>query len=385
MRDELLSSWFVRLAWAHGEKLRPFCVRLFGRHRHVFSQDMDRGCSPEFVSILACRVHCTEAAVLALTLKTLVGSVLDAMPAAGKTPWLLPLNDGRTKRPLFGMQYCPACLAEDARPYFRKAWRLAFSVWCLRHRILLLDRCGQCGAGAALHRGDIGRDLATTEAPLVVCAECRSDRRTHPTSPATQSDDAGLALQRQMEAATSSSWVRAFDQEMPSLAFFEGLRILWSLLADTRRSARLWQWLGREDSIACWPAQPRYGGVEAQPLVRRRQLLDACAGLLQGGAPACAATLHAARMNSDAVQRFCRWGRERTPFWLWKETHFTIDRTMYVPTDKELDAALRHEKRKASHPRIEDVCRAAGMATHSSARVRALMRTAAAKEGAPRG
>jgi hypothetical protein len=43
-----------------------------------------------------------------------------------------------------GSRFCPACLAEtDGR--WPLTWRLSWSFCCLRHRVLLVDRCPQCG------------------------------------------------------------------------------------------------------------------------------------------------------------------------------------------------------------------------------------------------
>ncbi|MBM1818233.1 TniQ family protein, partial [Sulfitobacter pseudonitzschiae] len=47
------------------------------------------------------------------------------------------------------LQFCPACLAEDETPYFRRSWSLATRVSCFRHGCRLRDRCPSCGQGLA--------------------------------------------------------------------------------------------------------------------------------------------------------------------------------------------------------------------------------------------
>ena len=47
------------------------------------------------------------------------------------------------------LQFCPACLAEDETPYFRRGWSLATRVSCFRHGCRLRDRCPSCGQGLA--------------------------------------------------------------------------------------------------------------------------------------------------------------------------------------------------------------------------------------------
>jgi len=72
------------------------------------------------------------------------------------------------------LQFCPACLAEDAVPYFRRSWRLAFVTLCARHGRRLLDRCAAC-------RAPLRFELISLEAAsLAVCYRCASDLRAAP-------------------------------------------------------------------------------------------------------------------------------------------------------------------------------------------------------------
>ena len=50
------------------------------------------------------------------------------------------------------LQFCPACLREDALPYFRRSWTLATRVSCFRHGCRLRDCCPSCGQGLAPFR-----------------------------------------------------------------------------------------------------------------------------------------------------------------------------------------------------------------------------------------
>jgi hypothetical protein len=55
-------------------------------------------------------------------------------------------RQGRSGRPRAMLQYCPRCLAEGPEPYFRRGWRFAIEVVCVRHRCRLHDACWRCGA-----------------------------------------------------------------------------------------------------------------------------------------------------------------------------------------------------------------------------------------------
>ncbi len=84
------------------------------------------------------------------------GSV-DGMTLAGvgARALLLPLRadlspDRRGRRQAAWLQFCPHCLAEDEQPYFRREWRLATTIACVRHGSRLTDRCpaSRTGIGA---------------------------------------------------------------------------------------------------------------------------------------------------------------------------------------------------------------------------------------------
>lgn len=51
-------------------------------------------------------------------------------------------TDLLNRRPIY--RYCPSCFKEDAIPYVRKSWRLAFSYICLTHNCLLKECCPAC-------------------------------------------------------------------------------------------------------------------------------------------------------------------------------------------------------------------------------------------------
>ncbi len=42
-------------------------------------------------------------------------------------------------------RFCPVCLAEDEMQYLRVIWRLHVSPICLKHKVLLRNKCPQCG------------------------------------------------------------------------------------------------------------------------------------------------------------------------------------------------------------------------------------------------
>jgi hypothetical protein len=69
----------------------------------------------------------------------------------------LYFHSGLTDVPI---RYCPGCLAER-EPYFRLDWRLAFVTVCPRHRLPLLERCGDCRAFCLFAKVDVHRPFGS--------------------------------------------------------------------------------------------------------------------------------------------------------------------------------------------------------------------------------
>ena len=106
------------------------------------------------------------------TLRSYEGWLFPAFRAAGSLQWITTLKMFHRTRQGFGMQYCPQCLYEDEDPFFRKAWRVAFITTCPAHRCMLRDRCIDCGAGVAFHRGDIGCFAGQHRNSIADCYSC---------------------------------------------------------------------------------------------------------------------------------------------------------------------------------------------------------------------
>ncbi len=144
-RNELLSSWLIRLMRAHGGEAYRVCNSLW-RHPAFWNRDIDKGIFEDVLEMLAEKTATSLARTLDTTLRGYPGFPEQALYDNGLSPWLLSigLRGGRRYRPW--VQYCPQCLQDDEEPYFRRHWRLTFVTACQRHRCRLLDRCVACGA-----------------------------------------------------------------------------------------------------------------------------------------------------------------------------------------------------------------------------------------------
>ncbi|MDD5544884.1 MAG: TniQ family protein [Acidobacteriia bacterium] len=175
--DELLSSWFVRLAHGHGLKVQTFAQVLFGANRQVWNRDIDR-LGPEWLlTALSRHTGTPEEQAFRTCLRSYEGLLFETVRESYVQRWILPIKIYHRKRLGFGLQFCPECLAEDRVPYFRKRWRVAFNTYCPTHGILLHDRCPACGNPVAFHRRELGKPDDADGGPVTQCFNCDFDLR----------------------------------------------------------------------------------------------------------------------------------------------------------------------------------------------------------------
>lgn len=175
--DELLSCWLVRLAHGHGLKVQTFCNLIFGNHRQVWNRDIDRLAPTWLLDELSSRTGTSPEAVFNTTLRAYEGLLYPKFRSSSVLQWILALKMYHRKREGYGLQFCPACLAEDSIPYFRRSWRVAFNTVCTRHGIMLLDRCPKCGVAVAVHRLDMTALDGLEIGSVSYCYSCRFDLR----------------------------------------------------------------------------------------------------------------------------------------------------------------------------------------------------------------
>lgn len=144
-KDELLSSWLVRVALAHDTMPVSFINMHFPEYKNnIFSRDIDVSAHEDFLKKLAWKSGYTYEQIYNLTLRSYIGALLPLFNPSGCNKYFTYLkNRGRANK-LYGQRYCPLCLQEDENPYFKKQWRLKAVVQCEKHNLQLQDRCPQC-------------------------------------------------------------------------------------------------------------------------------------------------------------------------------------------------------------------------------------------------
>lgn len=171
-RDELLTSWLIRLAWGHGLKVQTFCNLVFGAKHQVWNRDVDRLGPVWLLDKLSEATGAHPGAALQTTLRPFEGTIYPKYKESGVLPWIQTLMVYHRKRNAYGMQFCPLCLLDDEEPYFRRSWRIAFNTVCTHHKVMLHDRCPHCAAPVMYHRIEMGRSGIPDAGAMGNCHAC---------------------------------------------------------------------------------------------------------------------------------------------------------------------------------------------------------------------
>lgn len=168
--DELFSTWLVRAALAQGCDPMHLTGSLWSGWR-AWTVDLDRGLTPARLAVLAARSGVSSHRLEAAMLHPLLAAIAPGVKRSQATwPWMLA-QGSRNRRRQGGLQFCATCLAEDETPYFRRFWRLAWHVGCIRHGTLLSDHCSRCHSPVEPHR------LCAMDKTLCRCPSCGHDLR----------------------------------------------------------------------------------------------------------------------------------------------------------------------------------------------------------------
>ncbi|HEU0153152.1 MAG TPA: TniQ family protein [Arenimonas sp.] len=261
---ELISSWLHRLALANHKTDQTLITTMFGTGAQIWTRDTDRSFPVALEGTLSKWTGVPEARIEAMTLRPMVGRVVEDLIRPGVCGWILPAGVYHRVRRSPGLQFCPACLAEPPT-YARIAWRQSFVTTCLRHHQELLDRCPSCGSVFMFHRMHPDR---LGRWPCIGCGrDLRSDRPT--AKPLSNT----VRLQRRMELAAATGGARIDQRWHISLALFQGVKFLTRVLI----SAKCQGLLRRKVALGCDAAGVATSArmFEHLPIDHRRLLLHA--------------------------------------------------------------------------------------------------------------
>jgi hypothetical protein len=158
---EALSSWVDRLAAAYELERYEFLRAMLGADPPPDTAELDGGRRPDLIAIFADRTGLPPERVRAMTLAGYTPELIDtAVPSAGlfeayacRFGWFMPTARRTAPRPESSEPWvpwraddlldvlprcCRRCLVEDAIPYVRLHWRLAWMASCPRHGEMLV-------------------------------------------------------------------------------------------------------------------------------------------------------------------------------------------------------------------------------------------------------
>lgn len=371
-KDEILSSWLVRLAMAHGMKVHSFSSISFS-NKAVWNRDIDKCADNDLLQSLSSLSATSIERVNETTLANLEGFLYERHNKYGPNPWILPIGVYHRKRVQFGMQFCSLCLSEDEIPYFRRKWRLTFMVVCERHKIVLNDRCFKCQSPVNFHRNELGSFHKLVATSMTICYFCHADlRECSKGFEGYLVKDSEILFINKILGAINEGSIKVSDNErVYSILFFQVLHQLMKTLAkNDRRVIKLRKTIIKEsESILSndfdFKEYNQKLDIQEQSINIRRELLFFAEYLLNDWSHGFVRLSRECKIwssfwlkNMDGSP----WKRSRTaPFWFWKVIHENLYRKRYYPTKMETEEALKYLLKRNSVANRSVISRLLGM------------------------
>lgn len=355
--DELLSSWLVRLAWGNCVKLNTFCTNLWGRYPNIWTQDVDRLGSEKVLRSLSQHTGTSRQRAFQTTLGAYEGTLYERHVRRGVSKWIMPIGLYMRTRKRHGQQFCPACLAEDIQPYFRRQWRLAFVVLCSEHGNLLWDHCPGCGGAVSFHEGDYRKWNLDKACPMTRCTICGTDWRDV-RAPEVWVPESLLALQKSLIALLSFGYGQVAGQILYSLLIFDGIHVLLRILQSEGYTSRLRRYLNREDAsfeFGMWEKTNRRN-FENFSVFDRAYMLLLLNRLLEKWPFDFVNACRNAGLSSSYFQSY----HAEIPYWLFSVIDWYLNKTWYQPSDEEVQSCLLYLKKHGQAATANAIARTLG-------------------------
>ncbi len=128
--DELLSSWFIRTAYAHHTHPHTFLQLHLSKNSQILTgNNFDIVLSEDQIKVLESKSNNIN--LRQSTLKNYNGYLQENIISNGQNSLICSLR------------FCPKCLKEEV-VYFKKNWKIIFNTTCLKHNCYLHDCCPNC-------------------------------------------------------------------------------------------------------------------------------------------------------------------------------------------------------------------------------------------------
>ena len=356
---------------ANGQKLHTFCS-LAWPGKAVWNRDIDKSADIEVIKVLSVRTGTPSRRAGATTLAAYEGTVFEKYNRYGPTPWIMPVGVYHRTRNRFGLQYCPRCLAEDRKPYYRRKWRLAFMVVCERHHAPLHDHCPRCGAAVNFHRNELGNPRKFAATSLTNCYACGFDLRVETVSDETSQPATPAEVEfttKLLQAVDDGFMLVGKDEVVYSHLYFTGLSQLMAILAmRNKQLGQLRRTVSDLYGIETYtpPLQGRPPDIQEQGIRPRRQLLNIARCLLVDWPHRFIRLAQEHRVWSSLWLRHTgpclRESFTIAPYWFWSTVHDYLYRARYCPSEEEILRAIEYLRRNGTPLNKSSLARLLGVA-----------------------
>lgn len=324
--DELLSSWLIRLSLKHRTAPMTFTNLYLPETKNRFwSVDIDLQGDPDLLAILSAKSGVPPEALHSMTLKSYEGYLVERVNGrTGATKFVNPLalRGRRSTRP--GLRYCPLCFSEDEQPYYRKKWRLAFSVVCVKHRCFLNERCPKCGATLTPY-------LACKTGRVDACYVC--GRLLNSAKASVPGNEKVIAVVEYLYKIMDDGYVMVAGVPIYSHLYFTVLHQILKLMVSRRHGNRFRDGVGLDhlDMAEC-------NIFEAVPLQAQAELIVKAVWLLERWPQRFINICRQQKLYSSVLLK----DLEEAPFWYWHIVMESLYRPDSVVTLMEVQEAVRY-------------------------------------------
>lgn len=202
-KDELLSSWIVRTAYAHKTHPHTFTNQYLNyRHHSFFSSKCDVTLDEEMISAIENKSY-HKVNVHDLTLNTYSGFIQENIYENSPNTFFTHLK------------YCPVCLREDKTPYFRKKWKVIFYNICHKHQCYLYEHCPKCKT-----RLDVSK-MHNNELPYTFCYKCGFELKKARKQPIHKQHISSLDYQNKIFKVLHDGYIQLDNTPIYSFLFIE--------------------------------------------------------------------------------------------------------------------------------------------------------------------
>lgn len=201
--DELLSSWIVRMAYAHKTHPHTFVNQYLNYRPYAFFlAENDITLNTEMIKDIESKTY-HKIDVRSLMLTTYSGILQENIYPNNPTIFFTH------------QKYCPMCLREDKVPYFRKVWRTVFYNICNKHQCYLYEYCPACH-----DRLDISK-MYDNQLPFTYCHRCGFEFKKGRKLPNHKKYIASLDYQNKIFKIIQDGYIQFGETPIYSFLFFE--------------------------------------------------------------------------------------------------------------------------------------------------------------------